>query len=105
MSKGQDIRETAMGKLKLIEEQVLFVEGTLGMLDLPTPAGTTRTSKITNLLSRGTGLPSEHSEELLNLGVAMAYGRENHRDLDSIELRHNGDDTIDLHARFAPKGP
>lgn len=102
MSKEERTRKAADSGLEKGTDLYLFVEGSLAMLDKPAP-GVTSATKITNLLATDTGLDADRGEDMLTCAIDMACGREDHRGVESVELRHNADDTIDLHARFAPK--
>jgi len=103
MSKEERTRKAADANLEKGSELYLFVDGVLPMLDKPLPGITDRSAKISNLLATDTGLAADRGEDMLSCAVDMATGRDDHRGVESIELRHNSDDTVDLHARFAPK--
>jgi len=104
MSKEERTRKAADLGLEKGSDLYLFVEGSLPMLDKPLPGIVDRNVKISNLLSTDTGLDADRGEDMLICAIDMATGRDDHRGVESIELRHNDDDTVDLHARFAPKG-
>lgn len=83
-----------------IQEHMAFTEK---MLDKPLATSVTRVSKVANLLVANTDLPASTGDDILEDAIFTSRGRNNHRGVESVELRHNADDTIDLHARFAPK--
>jgi len=62
-----------------------------------------RKSRLESLLSSGTTLDQGRAQDLINGHILAAFGEDNYRGLDSIEIQRNFSDVVVVRATFRPK--
>lgn len=62
-----------------------------------------RKSRLESMLSSGTTLDQGRAQDLLNGHINAAFGEDNYRGLDTIEIQRNFSDVVVVRATFRPK--
>jgi len=62
-----------------------------------------RKSNLENMLAAGTTLDQSYAQDIINGHINAAFGEDNYRGLDRIEIQRNFSDTVVVRATFKPK--